>query len=444
MNLDPRGKDILVVGTMRSGLGAIELLQKQGARVRAMDSRTLSDDDKARFDAMGVPVSPQTEESLSVAPDLIVLSPAVPFDLPMFLAARTRGIPVIGEVELASYYLRGPVIGITGSNGKTTTTALVGHLLSESGIACQVGGNIGTAPTSMVDSSREEQWNVLELSSFQLETIERFRAHIAGCLNVTPDHLDRHGTLDVYATAKGRLFATQITGDFAVLNYDDPICRSYANRTPAEIFWFSSSQSVPQGIAIEGDELLYCGDPFMRRSSILLRGTHNVENVMAAALIAHLAGAPLDRLGASVATFSGVEHRIEFVRELSGVSYYNDSKATNVDAALKAIAAFPGNLWIILGGKDKGGSYVPLRKPLEERAKGALLVGAAAPIIREALRGAVPIVDCEAIANAVSYAHEHAVPGDIVLLAPACASFDQFRNYEERGRMFKQTVAELF
>jgi UDP-N-acetylmuramoylalanine--D-glutamate ligase len=295
-----------------------------------------------------------------------------------------------------------------------------------------------------VDASRDDQWNVLELSSFQLETIDHFRARIAACLNITPDHLDRHVTLERYAAAKRRLFETQITGDWAVLNYDDAICRTFARATAAEIFWFSSSQPVPQGVAMEGDALLYCGEPFLRRSSIRLRGMHNVENVMAAALVAHLAGVQLTALAEAIETFPGVEHRIEFVRELAGVSYYNDSKATNVDATLKAIAAFSGNLWIILGGKDKGSDYRPLRQPLADRAKGVLLIGAAAPLIEEALRGAVPLTSCGNLAAAVSFARAHAQPGDTVLLAPACASFDQFNNYEERGRAFKQIVTELF
>jgi UDP-N-acetylmuramoylalanine--D-glutamate ligase len=448
------GKDVLVVGTKRSGLGAVELLQKYGARVRAMDAEPLSSDEQAKFAALSVPVVLQTIENLRLNgrdPDLIVLSPGVPFDTPPFVIARERGVPVIGEVELAGYFLKGPVIGITGSNGKTTTTALTGHVLKACGVACQVGGNIGTAITTLVDSSVEDQWNVVELSSFQLETIERFRARIGACLNVTPDHLDRHGTMDKYAAAKRRLFETQVPGDFAVLNYDDPICRSFAARTSAEVCWFSASQPVPQGMAMENGQLLYCGEAFMARDQITLRGMHNVENVMAAALVAHLAGAELDEIGAAVASFPGVEHRIEFVRKLGGVEYYNDSKATNVDAALKAIAAFPGNLWIILGGKDKGSDYRPLRQPLQERAKGALLIGApppyphaAAPLIKEALLGAIPLIDCGTLGQAVHYVREHAAAGDVVLLAPACASFDQFQNYEERGKMFKQTVAELF
>jgi UDP-N-acetylmuramoylalanine--D-glutamate ligase len=452
--LEFTGKHVVVIGTKRSGLAAVELLRKQGAYVRAMDAQPLTPDEQARFDSLQVPVLRQEPENLLDAgcdPDLIVVSPAVPYDLPMLGEARGRGVAVIGEVELASYFLKGPVIGITGSNGKTTTTALTGHLLRESGIPCQVGGNIGTAITSLVESSADDQWNVIELSSFQLETICRFRAAIAACLNVTPDHLDRHHTFEEYAAAKARLFETQQAGDFAVLNYDDVTCRRYADQARAQAYWFSVSQAVPRGISLKDGDLCFNGERFLSRGQIKLRGLHNVENVMAACLMAHLVGAKLTGLGAAVASFPGVEHRIEFVRELNGVQYFNDSKATNVDAALKAIEAFPQNLWIILGGKDKGSDYSPLRAPLQKRAKAALLIGAegaypyaAAPLIRETLSGSVPLIGCGTLDRAVRYAREHAEPGDTVLLAPACASFDQFQNYEERGRVFKHLVSELF
>ncbi len=432
---------VTVVGAKRSGLAAADLLRRRGAEVRLLDEQPPAPD-----------VLPQSHENLLAgAPDLIVISPGVPSDLPMLAEARQRGIPVIGEVELAGYFLKGPVIGITGSNGKTTTTALTGHILKECGVPCQVGGNIGTAVTSLVDSSRDDQWNVLELSSFQLETILQFRARIGACLNVTPDHLDRHHTFENYAAAKARLFETQQPGDFAVLNYDDPVCRGYAEKTKAQVCWFSLRQQVSNGVWQREDKLFWGNQPFMIRAQIRLRGLHNVENVMCAAAIAHLAGASPSAIGAAVESFPGVEHRIEFVRTLEGVDYFNDSKATNVDATLKAIDAFPQGLWIILGGKDKGSDYSPLIEPLRQRAKAVLLIGApppypyaAAPLIRKALDSTIPMIDCGTLENALRYAREHAEPGDTVLLAPACASFDQFENYEERGRVFKHLVQGLF
>jgi UDP-N-acetylmuramoylalanine--D-glutamate ligase len=452
--LELGGQDVLVIGTKRSGIAAAELLLKRGARVRAMDEKPLSPEEQAKFEALRVPVVPQRSENIDVngrAPDIIVLSPAVPYDLPILNSARTRGSAVIGEVELASWFLKGPIIGITGSNGKTTTTALTGHLLEQCGIPCQVGGNIGRAVTSMVNASAEKKWNVIELSSFQLESMRTFRAQIAACLNVTPDHLDRHYTFARYADATARLFETQRAGDFAVLNYSDAACRGYAKRTKAEAYWFSALEKVPAGAWMNGDELHFDDQPFMRRCQIKLRGLHNIENVMAAAVMARLAGADLEDIAAAVESFPGVEHRLEFVRNLDDVVYYNDSKATNVDATLKAIDAFQENLWIILGGKDKGSDYTALRPQLQRKAKAALLIGAeppypyaAAPLIKKALQDAVPLVDCGTLTFAVKYAREHASAGEVVLLAPACASFDQFENFEERGDTFKQLVSELF
>jgi len=437
-------KHVVVIGTKRSGIAAIELLLREGAHVVAMDA------DPQPIPELNVPVVGQKPELLG-NPDLIVLSPAVPADLPMLNEARMEGVPVIGEVELASYFLRGPVIGITGSNGKTTTTALTGHLLRECGIPCQVGGNIGTAVASLIATSKEKQWNVLELSSFQLETAFHFQAKLGACLNVTPDHLDRHHTFDSYAAAKGRLFDTQAPDGAAVLNFDDPVCRSFANKAKSHVHWFSATQPVSPGMTLQGEELLWDGRPVLNRSDIKLRGMHNVENVLAATLLALLAGADPQRIPAAVRSFPGVEHRLEFVRSLDGVEYFNDSKATNVDATLKAVEAFNGNLWIILGGKDKGSDYTPLREPLGKKGKGALLIGAeppypyaAAPIIKRELQGAVKLIPCGTLAAALRYAREHAVKGDTVLLAPACASFDQFQNFEERGTAFKQIVKELF
>jgi UDP-N-acetylmuramoylalanine--D-glutamate ligase len=447
--LEFRDREIVIIGTKRSGLAAASLLLRNGAKVRAISDKPPSPEELAVFERLGVAIGAQTSESLfgrngGKAPDLIVLSPAVPADLPLLKEAEKRGIPILGEVELASHFLKGPVIGITGTNGKTTTTALTGHILQESGIACQVGGNIGKAVTAMVETSAESRWNVLELSSFQLEGIQCFRARIGACLNVTPDHLDRHHDFATYARAKGRLFETQGDADKAVLNYEDATCRSFAAQTKAQVVWFSSAQQVPAGMWLEGGGLMLDGTRLMPRTNIRLRGMHNVENVMAAALVAHLAGAARERIAAAVETFPGVEHRIEFVRTLDGVEYYNDSKATNVDSTQKAIDAFDGGLWIILGGKDKGSDYRPLGKSLAKKAKAALLIGAAAPIIESHLNGVLPLENCGTLSAAVNYARKHATAGDTVLLAPACASFDQFENFEHRGQVFKQLVGELF
>jgi UDP-N-acetylmuramoylalanine--D-glutamate ligase len=440
--MDLANVEVLVIGIKRSGQAAAELLKKMRARVRLMDEQDPGPDEQAFLERNGFRVQKQSLENLG-DPEVIVISPAVPADSPLLLEARARGIAVIGEVELAGFFLKGPIIGITGSNGKTTTTALVGHILRECRIDCAVGGNIGTAVTAMVEDSTDERWNVLELSSFQLETIFRFRANIAACLNVTPDHLDRHHTFEAYANAKARLFETQAIGNSAVLNYDDPTCREFFKRTKAEVFWFSSTQPVQNGISLDGEELLLNGRPFMDRHQIKLRGRHNLENAMAAAMMARLAGAPAADIGYAIASFPGVEHRIEFVRNLNGVEYFNDSKATNVDATLKALDAFPGNLWVILGGKDKGGSYQPLRKPLAAKAKGVLLIGQASGKIDTELNGAVPVIRSGKLDEAVRYAYKHARSGDTVLLAPACASFDQFDNFEHRGNTFKQLVLQL-
>lgn len=443
------GARVVVLGMARSGIAAMRLLTSRGATVTAADSNPL---DKlpgveAAIRECGAVFRPQTPE-ICLGHDLVVISPGVPFDADPLTAARSHGIPVIGEIELASYFLQGPVSAITGSNGKTTTTMLNGHILRESGVPVQVGGNIGTATASLVGSSRPDQWNVVEVSSFQLETVSHFHANIGVCLNVTPDHLDRHGSMAAYASAKGRLFETQHPGSWAVLNADDPFCVNYAAITPAEPFWFSLDHEVQPGVWLEHGIIYFEGEKLMEAFEVPLRGLHNIQNVLAASAAARLAGVPMAQIAAAVRTFPGVEHRLEHVVTADGVEYFNDSKATNVDAALKAIDAFdfsphkPG-LWIILGGKDKGSDYTPLRGPLHAKAKAALLIGAAAPKIAADLEGAVTLVECGAMAGAVGYAARKASPGEVVLLAPACASFDQFENYEHRGRVFKELVRQL-
>ncbi|HXI44379.1 MAG TPA: UDP-N-acetylmuramoyl-L-alanine--D-glutamate ligase [Bryobacteraceae bacterium] len=436
-----KGANALVVGMAKSGMASVELLRKHGAHVRATDLNPPPGVLPA-LEKLGVSFAPQSGDVFQGA-NLIVLSPGVPADLDALEAARQRGATVIGEVELAGYFLEGPVIGITGSNGKTTTTALVGHILRESGIPSQVGGNIGTPVTAMIDSSRPQQWNVLELSSFQLESICHFRAKIGVALNVTPDHLDRHHTFERYAAAKARLFETQEPGDFAVLNADDPVCVRYAALTKAAPVWFSSTRAVSPGVSLRNGEVWFDNGVLMPAAEIPIRGMHNVENTMAAAAACRLAGASREQIAAAVRTFRAVEHRLEFVRKVSGVDFYNDSKATNVDATLKALAAFDGGLWVILGGKDKGSDYTVLRQPLAKKARAALLIGAAAGKIRDQIAGSIPLMDSKTIDVAVRDAYAAAGPGDTVLLAPACASFDQFDNFEHRGRMFKSLVAEL-
>jgi UDP-N-acetylmuramoylalanine--D-glutamate ligase len=426
----------------KSGLAAVALLRDQGAVVTACDERPIGELADSGGVLDGISFRPQNS-SAGVDQDLVVLSPGVAMDSAVAESARAVSVPVVGELELASYFLQGPSIGITGSNGKTTTTALTGHILRTAGLPVQVGGNIGTPPAAMITSSKTDQWNVLELSSFQLETISNFRARVGVCLNLTPDHLDRHHTMEIYASAKARLFETQTQDDFAVLNADDPGCMGIAGRTKARVVWFSLTRAITPGVWLADGLLHFDGDVFLRADEIPLRGMHNVENVMAASAAARLAGASLDAISAGVRGFPGVEHRLEFVRTVSGVEYFNDSKATNVDAVLKAIAAFDQGLWIILGGKDKGSDYTPLREPLRKKARAALLIGSAAEKIASELDGAVPLVRCGDVAGAVKYAATQAEAGDTVLLAPACASFDQFLNYEERGKFFKTLVGGL-
>jgi len=434
----------LVVGMRRSGMASVELLVRHGVPVRATDLKPLDQLGEAAglLARRHVPFAQQTPEVFEDC-GRIVLSPDVPFDLPPLVEARGRGIEVLGEVELAAPYLKGRTIGITGSNGKTTTTSLIGHILRQSGVPVQVGGNIGVPVTAMVETSCAGGWNVLELSSFQLETINEFSAYIAVALNVTQNHLDRHHTFENYAAAKGRLFETQRAPAFAVLNADDPVCVGYADRTAATPQWFSSRRKVSPGASLCNGKLVLDGKLLMDAREIPIRGRHNVENVLAASIAAARAGVSGEQIAAAVRTFKAVEHRLEFVRNVSGIDFYNDSKATSVDATLKALDAFPGGLWVILGGKDKGLDYAALRDPLAAKAHAVLLIGAAAPKIADQLKGAAPLVEAQTLDAAIAHAYRNGSPGDTVLLAPACASFDQFNSYEHRGEVFKQIVNQL-
>ncbi len=444
--MDLRGRQFAIFGMGESGIDTAEFLLRRGARVRAVDRKPLTalePGHAARLEAANVPLAAQDESALEGV-DIALLSPGVPPSLPLFDEARRRGIRVTGELEFCSQFLRGPILGITGSNGKTTTTSLCGHLLKASGIPVQVGGNIGLPLAAMLDSSRDDQWNVLELSSFMLELADTLHVAIAAILNITPDHLDRHGNFENYTRAKRNVLRNQTASDAAVLNAGDAPSRESAPFTKAAVHEFSSGGPVARGFWMEGSDLIADGELWMPRGEVQLQGRHNVENVLAAACCAHLAGAPLDSLRRAVASFPGVEHRIEFVREFDGVRYYNDSKGTNVDATVKALESFESGIWLILGGRDKASDYTPLRSLIEARGRGVLLIGEATEIIAAQLAGiSVPLAACGDMATAIAYAGARVVPGDVVLLSPACASFDQYSGYNERGRHFKSLVSQL-
>jgi UDP-N-acetylmuramoylalanine--D-glutamate ligase len=359
--------------------------------------------------------------------------------------ARALGQTVIGEIELAAEFLQGSIVAITGSNGKTTTTTLTGEILATSGLKTLVGGNIGTPAISFVEQSTPQTTTVLEVSSFQLETIRTFRPRVAVVLNITPDHLDRHRTFAAYVDAKARIFENQQLDDFAVLNADDPTCVELASRTRSRVVWFSRKREVEQGAYVVGDNILFRRkEPdleIMPVSEIPLKGAHNLENVLAAISCGVLLGGDVGKIREAVRNFKAVEHRLEYVATIRGVEYYNDSKATNVDATIKALESFKSGVHLILGGKDKGSDYSALNGLLRERVKRVYTIGAAAQKIESQIAGEV--VTSGTLENAVKQASASAGSGDIVLLAPACASFDQFQNYEHRGRVFKELVRGL-
>jgi UDP-N-acetylmuramoylalanine--D-glutamate ligase len=446
---DLQGKRVLVVGLARTGVAVALFSAGYGAIVTATDEKPESQlaETGVRLRDAGVKLQLGGHNPASfLDQDLIVVSPGVPANIPPLEQARTKGIPVWSEVELAWRFLRGKLVAITGSNGKTTTTSLVAHILKTAEIPTLVGGNIGVPLLALVERSLDTTVTVAEISSFQLETIEAFRPEIGVLLNLSPDHLDRHATLDEYARAKMRMFENQLDRDAAVLNADDP---EVTRRMPSKphIYWFSRQKRVAEGAFLRDDQILFRADGaetvLARREDIPLRGEHNVENVLAACASAYLAGATPAAIAAGVISFPGVEHRLEFVAEISGVAFYNDSKATNVDATLKAVESFSGPLIVILGGKYKGSPYTPLREPLAQRARLAILIGAATEKIAADLEGAVVLEQAGTLGRAVEMAIERARPGDTILLAPACASFDQFENFEHRGRIFKELVASL-
>lgn len=446
----------MVVGLGKSGHSAALFLRRLGAQVTVSDIRSA--------EALGKELPALLEEGIAVETgghglltfrrqDLIVVSPGVPMTTPELQQVRQLGLPIIGEVELASRFLKTKILAITGSNGKTTTTTLCGEILKAGGLQTQVGGNIGIPVIELVESPENqsehaaEAWSVLEVSSFQLETAETFRPKIAVILNITPDHLDRHGTFEKYALAKERIFGAQTADDFLVLNGDGPRVQQAASRAKSQVYWFSRSKMVRQGASVVNGVIAFRAndqasfEPIVSVTDIPLKGAHNVENVLAAVCAARLAGVSAEAIASAVRDFRAVEHRLEFVAEIKGVHYFNDSKATNVDATMKAIAAFTGGVHLILGGKDKNSDYTLLRPLLEERVAAVYTIGAAAEKIEREIAGATRVLPVKTLAAAVDAAAHNAEPGEVILLAPACASFDQFDSYEHRGRVFKELVA---
>jgi UDP-N-acetylmuramoylalanine--D-glutamate ligase len=441
------GKRVTVAGAARSGVAAAELLAQRGASVVLSDVRPeLSE--AASLQGLGVELELGGHQPRTFTDaDLIVLSPGVPPEIPVVAAARKAGVPVIGEVELASRWLLGRVIAITGTKGKSTTTTLTGRMLEHAGFKVAVGGNIGSPLSAQVPTSTPETLHVVEASSFQLEQIDTFHPWIAVLLNFSPDHLDRHPTVEAYADAKARVFENQTPDDWAVVNADDPSVLRMAERTRARQRLFARRSNLPEGTVIDQGWIVERRGSGVERlvpvDAIHLLGPHLVDDVMAAATVGALAGASAGAMTAAVSAFPGLEHAMELVADLGGVRFVNDSKATNVESALRSIESFDRGLVAIIGGRFKGGDFRLLREPLRRRAKAVVAIGESRSRIREALAGAVDVEDAESFEDAVRTAFGLARPAGVVLLAPACSSFDMFRDYAERGKRFKEEVGRL-
>jgi UDP-N-acetylmuramoylalanine--D-glutamate ligase len=447
------GKKVLIIGAARSGIAAAKFLVDRGAIVALNDQKPL---EKWSAEALAL-----RESSVGLLPgeppswlldqlDLVVVSPGVPANIIPIRYAERAGSEVIGEVELAARFLKGRIVAITGSNGKTTTTSLIGELFREARLKVQVGGNIGKPLISMVETSKDDGWTVAELSSFQLETIRTFRPAIAVVLNVTPNHMDRYETFNDYAAAKHRIFMNQTEADVAVLNADDPTVSSWADGLRAKVMKFSVRQELERGVFLAGDELVFRWDEgeqnLLRVSEMKLRGLHNVENVAAALTAGIAAGASIDSMRETVKRFNPVEHRLEFVDEVEGVRFFNDSKATSVDATLKALEAFaddPGKVVLILGGRGKKAPYAPLAQLVSKKVRRLILIGEDAETIANELGQYAEVERATDMKDVVARSFSAAEKGDLVLLAPACASFDMFESFEHRGKVFKGDVADL-
>jgi len=445
------GLRVLVLGLGRSGRSAAKLLSAGGARILAADhgAGPAVEEGAAFVRALGgeTRLGGHPPE-LAREADLVVLSPGIPPSVPVVAEARRLGVPVWSEVELAFRFCRGRVVAVTGSNGKSTTTSMIGAVLRGAGIAGGTGGNLGTPFADLLAEDSGAAVHAVEVSSFQLETIETFRAAVAIVVNLSPDHLDRYPSFDAYVAAKSRLLETQRGEDATVLNLDDPESARLSGSVRGRLFRFSTRKEVEAGAFVRGGRLVVRtadGDAeILDASELPVPGEHNLANAAAAALACRLSGCSSDDIARGLRTFRALPHRLEFVATLGGVSFYNDSKATNLDAAARALRSFPpGRVHVILGGKDKGADWPSLAALVRERARRVLLVGEAAPLVRSGLQRTVPLVDCETVPAAVRVGFEGAEPGDVVVLAPGCASFDQYRNFEERGRDFRRAVEEL-
>ena len=447
--MEYNGKKALVCGMAKSGIAAAKLLKRLGAEVTLQDMKKREDisADVLNLENEGIVLyTGANPDDIACAQDIIVLSPGIPCDLPFILAAEEAGVSVISEVELAYTLTKCPITAITGTNGKTTTTTLTGEIMKAVYGNTAVVGNIGIPYSDEVERLTEKDWVVAEISSFQMEKAKEFTPHISAVLNITPDHLNRHKTMEVYIAMKEKVFEKQTAEDFCILNFGDEACRKMADKTAAKVFFFSSSEKLEEGIYLDGEniEVRWNGinETLINVNDLQILGVHNHENVMAAAAMAICANIPLDTIRSVLKAFGGVEHRIEYVATVDGVDYYNDSKGTNVDASIRAVLAMKKPIVLIGGGYDKGGSFDEWTQLFPGRVKHLVLIGVTAPQVRASAEkfGFTAISDCETFKEAVDLCREKAEDGDCVLLSPACASWGMFDNYEQRGDMFKEQV----
>ncbi len=447
--MEYNGKKALVCGMARSGIAAAKLLKRLGAEVTLQDMKKREDisADVLNLENEGIVLyTGANPDDIACAQDIIVLSPGIPCDLPFITAAEAAGVSVISEVELAYTLTKCPITAITGTNGKTTTTTLTGEIMKAVYGNTAVVGNIGIPYSEEVERLTEKDWVVAEISSFQMEKAKEFHPHISAVLNITPDHLNRHKTMEVYIAMKERVFEKQTAEDFCILNHGDEACRKMADKTAAKVFFFSSSEKLEEGIYLDGEtiEVRWNGisETLINVNDLQILGVHNHENVMAAAAAAICANIPLDIIRDVLKAFAGVEHRIEYVATVDGVDYYNDSKGTNVDASIRAVLAMKKPIVLIGGGYDKGSSFDEWTQLFPGRVKHLVLIGVTAPLVRASAEkfGFTAISECETFKEAVDLCREKAEDGDCVLLSPACASWGMFDNYEQRGDLFKEQV----